>query len=165
MDYRIVEKSAFTVVGKALRVSHKNGENQQRIPEFWQECHCDGTYDQLTVLAAQGEVLGDVTLGLCTDFAPNMEEFTYIIAAEGQKGTAPDGLIEKTIPANTWAIFEATGPMPEAIQTAWNCIWSEFFTANQFQHADGPDMELYPRGDPTLPDYRSEVWVPVTALE
>lgn len=162
MDYRLIEKPPLNIVGKALRVSHKDGENLRRIPEFWEECRHDGTLDQLKSLAAQGGVLGNVTLGLCTDFAPNMEEFTYMIAAEGNVQAAPDGLIEKTIPAQTWAVFEATGPMPEAIQTVWGQIWSEFFPTKQFQHAEGPDLELYPSGDPTQPDYRSEVWVPVT---
>lgn len=163
MDYRIVEKPAFRVVGKALRVSTKDGENLRRIPQFWEECHRDGSHEQLAALAAQGRALGDVTLGICTDFAPNMEEFTYLIAAEGPQGAVPDGLVEKTIPATTWAVFEATGPMPDAIQTVWGRIWSEFFPAKQFQHGDGPDLELYPRGDATQPEYRSEVWIPVVA--
>ena len=160
MDYRVVEKPAFKVVGTALRVSTKNGENQRRIPQFWDECLHDGSHDKLQALAARGGMFGDATLGICMDFAADMQEFTYMIGA-ATNGDAADGMTEKTIPAATWAVFEARGSMPEAIQNVWGGIWSEFFKAGEYKHGDGPDVEVYPAGDPTQPDYRSEVWVPV----
>ena len=163
MDYRIIEKPLFHIVGKALRVATRDGENLRRIPRFWEECQRDGSHDQLAALASQGAVVGDATLGICTDFAEDMEEFTYMIAAERQNEAVPDGMIQKTIPAATWAVFEARGAMPDAIQTVWSRVWSEFFPENKFRHGDGPDLEIYPRGDATQPGYRSEVWVPVVA--
>jgi AraC family transcriptional regulator len=165
MDYRIVEKRSFTVAGKAVRVSTRDGENLRRIPQFWEECLHDGAHERLAALAASGNTLGNVTLGICMDFTPNMEEFTYMIAAEAADGDVPDGMIGKSIPALTWAVFEAQGAMPDAIQTVWSRIWSEFFPSMQFKHAEGPDLELYPSGDPTQSDYRFEVWVPVVKQE
>jgi len=162
MDYQIVDKPSFTVVGKALRVGTKDGENFRRIPQFWQECLGDGSHDQLVALAAQGGSLRDVTLGMCMDFAADMSEFTYMIAAEESKdGGIPEGMVEKTVPATTWAVFEAVGPMPDAIQNVWSGIWSEFFPSSPYKHGDGPDVEVYPSGDPTQADYRTQVWVPV----
>jgi AraC family transcriptional regulator len=161
MDYRIVEKPAFPVVGKALRVGTKDGENLRRIPQFWDECLKDGSHDRLAALAGREGILGDVTLGICTDFAPNMEEFTYMIAAEKPDGATLEGMVEKTVPAASWAVFEAAGPLPEAIQTAWSRIWSEFFPTAPFKHGDGPELELYPRGNPHSADYKMEVWIPV----
>jgi AraC family transcriptional regulator len=161
MNYTITEKPSFKVAGKALRVSTKDGENMRRIPQFWDECHADGTHDRLVALAVRGAVLGDVTLGICADFAANMEEFTYMIAAESTETEVPDGLVERAVPALTWAVFTASGPMPDAIQNLWGQIWSDFFPAGQFTHGDGPDLELYPSSDPSSPDYTFQVWVPV----
>jgi AraC family transcriptional regulator len=90
-----------------------------------------------------------------------MEEFTYMIAAENTGGAIPDGYVERTIPAASWAIFEASGAMPEAIQNVWGKIWGEFFPAGEYQHGAAPDLEVYRPGDVISPDYRSEVWVPV----
>src|SRR5690625_462031 len=42
MDYKIVEKEAFSVVGKSIRTSTKGGENHQRIAEFWGESKQNG---------------------------------------------------------------------------------------------------------------------------
>jgi len=163
MDYRVVEKPSFKVVGKAMRVTTKDGENLRRIPEFWLECLRDGSHDKIEALGAKGVVLGPVTLGICLDFSSNMEEFTYMIAAESSDGSVPDGLIEREIPAATWAAFEGKGAMPDSIQTVWGGIWSDFFPSGQYKHGNAPDLELYPPGDPRDADYRFEVWVPVIA--
>ncbi len=163
MNYTIVEKPAFRVIGKPLRVSTKNGENIRRIPQFWDECMSDGTYEQLTRTVKDDNVLGDVTLGICTDFTANMEEFTYMIAAVGTPGDVPEGMVEKAVPALMWAVFDVTGPMPEAIQNVWGEIFSEFFETSGYHHGAGPDLELYPPGDASSSDYSSQVWVPVEA--
>jgi AraC family transcriptional regulator len=160
MDYRIVDKPVFNVVGKAIRVATKDGENFRLIPQFWEQCQKDGTLGQLGKLAGAGS-LGDVTLGICADFAPNMEEFTYMIAAENSGDSVPDGCAERTIPAAAWAVFESVGAMPDAIQNAWGKIWGEFFAAGEYVHGAAPDLEVYPPGDPMSADYRCEVWVPV----
>lgn len=162
MDYRLVDKPAFKVVGKTVRVTLKNGEHLIRIPQFWDECVHDGSLDKLMGLASTGQLLGKVTLGVIMDFSENMEQFTYMIAAVQPDGAVPEGMIVETIPAATWAVFEAIGPMPEAIQNLWSRIMSEFFSTAQFEHAKAPGLELYPNnGSPDEPDYRSEVWVPV----
>jgi AraC family transcriptional regulator len=161
MEHQIVDKPAFKVIGKALRVTTKDGENFRRIPQFWQECVSDGTVGRLVEVASTSDALPNVTLGICADFADDMSEFTYVIAAAGAPTPHPDDWIEKAIPAATWAVFEATGAMPDSIQAVWIGIWSEFFTSSSYRHGDGPDVEIYPPGDPMAPDYRSEVWVPV----
>jgi AraC family transcriptional regulator len=66
-----------------------------------------------------------------------------------------------TIPSHTWAIFESTGPMPDAIQNVWKRIFSEWFPSSNYEHAKGPELELYPEGDTNSPDYYCEIWIPV----
>lgn len=80
MDYKIVAKEAFRVVGKTLKVSTKNGENFRRIPQFWQECCQDGTCEKLGIHFEAKDMLG-----ICMDMDHEKEEFTYMIAVENQK--------------------------------------------------------------------------------
>jgi AraC family transcriptional regulator len=157
MDYQIIEKPSFKVAGKAIRVPTKDGENFRIIPEFWRDTVSDGTFARLKDLAAKSAFLEGVTLGICSDFAGDMSEFTYMIAAEAPVEGAPDGMVEKSIPAATYAVFESVGPMPDAIQNVWIGIWSEFFPSAPYGHAEGHDLEIYPPGDPMAADYRSEV--------
>lgn len=157
MDYQIIDKLGFKVVGKSIRVSTQDGENFRRIPKFWDECMEDGTYTQICRLAAEQSVLG-----ICMDFSAEQQELTYMIAVESSSDP-PAGLSGREIPAATWAVFQASGPLPESIQTVWKRIFSEWFPATGYEHAGGPELEVYPnpegQADPS--DYRCEVWIPV----
>jgi hypothetical protein len=61
----------------------------------------------------------------------------------------------------TWAVFESVGPMPDAIQDVWRRIFSEWFPTNEYEHADGPELEVYEDGGMSSPDYKCWVWIPV----
>ena len=162
MDYRIVEKPAFKIVGAEVRVSTRDGENMQAIPKFWGESMASGVVKRLADLTSRESVLGDALLGVCTEFEQDQQEFTYLIAVEKTGDAIPEGLVEKSIPAASWAVFESVGAMPDAIQKVWGRIFSEFFPSTGFEHAEGgPEIEFYPPGDVQSADYVCEVWVPV----
>lgn len=155
MEYTIVKKEAFKLVGKKRSVSTIDGENFKLIPAFWDECHQNGFVDKLC--SAQGP-LG--TLGVCMDFTEDMKEFTYFIGIE-KPDQDMEGVEEVTISEATWAVFESIGPMPDAIQKVWGRIYSEFFPATNYEHAPGPELEVYFDGNPDDPSYRTEIWIPV----
>ncbi|MBB6672060.1 AraC family transcriptional regulator [Cohnella nanjingensis] len=159
MDYRIVEKEGFEVVGKSIRL--KDGE-QPRIAELWAASNQDGTAARLS---AFGD--GDLLYGVCLDMQPGEGDFTYMVAGridasrEHVAADAADGLERASIPAATWAIFPSVGPLPGAIQSVFSRIYQEWFPATGYEHAGGPEMEVYPSGDTTAEHYRCEIWVPV----
>lgn len=156
MDYKIVEKVAFTVIGKSFKVTTKNGENLRLIPKLWKECNQDGTTARLSAIGKDKDLLG-----VCIDVQHDLEQLTYLIAVEDSSGTDAEGLISRTIPASTWAVFTSTGPMPGAIQNVWKRIFQEWFPATGYEHSGGADLEVYPLGDTSAEDYRCEIWVPI----
>ena len=162
MNYKIVEKPAWTAMGKAVKVSTVDGENLVRIPQFWNECNRDGTVCELVRVAAaghDGQTAGNL-LGICREFI-NEQEFSYVVGIETAVHTAVAGWDTFTIPALTWAIFESVGPMPQSLQSLLKRIYGEFLPGGGYERADGPDIEVYFDGDLNSPDYRAEVWVPV----
>jgi len=161
MDYQIVDKPAFDIVGKSKRVSTKDNENMRVIPQFWQESMADGLMPRLESVEKQDGVVGGATLGVCADFAPDMSAFTYLIAVEKGNDAIPDDLTTVSIPSLTWAIFPGTGAMPDAIQNVWGYVMGEFFEKSGYTHGAGPDVEVYGQGDPFSASYTFEVWVPV----
>ena len=155
MNYMIIEKEAFKVVGKSLRVTTRDGENLKRIPQFWTECYQDGTCDKLCGIAEKGEMFG-----ICmNDY--NEEMFTYVVAVEKTDRTIPGDLEEREIPSATWAVFESVGPMPQAVQKVWDRIYTEWFPSTGYEQANAPQMEVYPFGDTGSDNYRCEVWIPI----
>lgn len=84
-----------------------------------------------------------------------------MIAAEAEDGKAIEDMETFYIPALTWAVFECIGPMPQAMQDLLKRIYLEFFPSGGYERADGPDVEVYPEGDLSSPNYRSEIWAPI----
>lgn len=160
MDYRIEEKEAFKVIEKVRRFSTKDEANLKEIPKFWTSAHMDGTIETLCAYSGGGVFDGRI-LGIC--YGDSCEgEFPYGIGA-GYNGKTPlqPGFQVREIPARTWAIFRCKGPMPEAIQTLWRRIYAEFFPASEYAPKNEIDMEAYPEGDMTSPNYECEVWIAV----
>jgi AraC family transcriptional regulator len=161
MNYKIVDQPAFKVVGKGIQVSSQEGF--QVIPQFWSEC-CQGDFcAQLETVAVQNGITGQSTLGICMELVPKSDEFFYLIGVEITRGRckSPENMVVKEIPAATWAVFESSGAIPDAIQNLTKRIYSEWFPATGYERALGIDIEVYPSGDLNTADYRSEVWVPI----
>ncbi|MCR8645924.1 effector binding domain-containing protein [Paenibacillus sp. N1-5-1-14] len=156
MDYRIVQKEAFTVIGKSIRTSTIEGENSTEIPKFWRDSHADGTVGRIAALGKTQEMLG-----LCYDTQQDGEVFKYAIAVETDAAAFETGFELIQIPAATWAVFTSTGPMPGAIQEVWGRIYQEWFPTTGYEQAEGPDFELYPLGNTMSEDYCCEVWIPI----
>jgi|SRR5690625_745542 len=157
MDYRIVEKGAFSVVGKSIRTKTIGGENHQRIPEFWKESNQNGYVEELIQNAG---ALG--LLGICTDFDSKQENLTYLIGAEKKSESLPDNWEESQIPAAIWAVFPVRGAMPDAMHKIWERIYAEWFPATGYEHTGGPEMEVYPSDDdPYSERHYSEIWIPI----
>jgi AraC family transcriptional regulator len=156
MDYRIVERKEYQVLGKAIRVSWKDGENLRLIPQFWNECNTDGTVEKLCS-ASPGKEL----LGICMDMDFHKEQMSYMIAVEHDGSSKDTGFTTRTIPAAAWAVFTSIGPLPGAIQKVTERIFQEWLPGTGYEHADAPELEVYPMGDTSAEDYRCEVWIPV----
>ncbi|MFD2044260.1 GyrI-like domain-containing protein [Ornithinibacillus salinisoli] len=156
MDYRIVERKAFRIMGKGIQVTTRDGENLRRIPEFWQETNTSQFGEELEKASGPMGVLG-----VCMEFDSQQDLFTYFIAVE-KNDEAPADWEEKVIPASTWAVFEAVGPLPGSIQKVWERIFSEWFPSTGYEHANAPEMEVYPiEGKVDDDDHRCEVWIPI----
>ncbi len=156
MDYRIVNREAFQVVGKAKKISTKDGINFTQVPEFWQDCVQDKTKDRLTPYCET-----DTCLGICLDMDMKQEQFVYMLAVESDRASESAEFVTRTIPASTWAVFTVVGHMPTAMKQVWDRIWQEWFPATGYEHAGTAELEVYLPGNPSMADYRSEVWIPI----
>lgn len=155
MDYKIVEKEAFTVMGVSSNFNYEKAKAE--IPQFWTEHYQTG----------KGEVVCGM-YGICLDESMGSDEFEYLIADDyvPWKET-PDGYVAKTIPKNTWAVFPCKGAMPNALQEVNNKIFSEWLpNCKDYKIAAGYNIEMYsnpqdyPKGNQDE-NYSTEIWIPV----
>jgi AraC family transcriptional regulator len=93
------------------------------------------------------------------------DAFPYMIGLVDFSGDSvvPNDLKTVEVNAYTWAIFRTENHSPnemvDKIQGLWKRIFPEWFPNSGYEHADGPDMELYYNINDKL-GY-SEVWIPV----
>ena len=161
MEYRIETKPAFRLTGLPLRTTCKDGRNFREIPALWDRSLKDGSVAKLEALAPPGSAIG--VAGVCAEFDLEREEFTYFIAIEtpADRSALPTACRDIPAPPATWGIFESRGPLPETNQGVMQRIFSEWFPSSGWEHADGPELEVYSPGDIRSADYYSEIWIPL----
>lgn len=149
IEYRIVEKPAFTLVGVSR--AFRGETSYQEIPKFWQEWLSQG--DKRPVLGMYG---------VCLDC--DGESFDYLIADDyAPWADVPAGCITHTLPAATWAVFPCRGALPDALQSVNTRIWKEWLPGNgEWRMAGNFNMEVYTTLAERPEDDYSEIWVPVT---
>lgn len=166
MEYRVEEHEAFMTVGYEVQTAITNGENLNRIPAFWGEVAADGRLAYLDERARAGD---GKLYGICVAEENSDDNISYAIAVQASGDDAPGehdpggrSLTRRSIPAATWAIFESVGPVVETIQETWRRIFAEWFPSTNYEHGEGPELEVYFTGqNPESPDHRCEVWVPI----
>lgn len=152
MNYRIVKKEAFRIVGISMPLEKELEKNLEKVPQMWAKAHADGDIPRL--LAIMNENMPGI-LGVST--CNNGEDWKYYIAVTSEKDT-PDGMDELIVPAFTWAIFSGEGA-GTSIQDLERRIVTEWLPTSGYEYADGPDVEAYLNADPVNMKY--EVWIPV----
>ena len=155
MDYKIVEKEAFTVIGVSKVFQYETA--MQDIPKFWEKHYKEG----------KGETVCGI-YGVNIDERMGGNEFEYLIADNYNPiKDIPQGFVTKVIPKFTWAVFACKGAMPQSIQDVNQKIYSEWLpNCGDYEIAAGYCIEMYdnpaeyPKGTQDE-KYYSEIWIPV----
>ena len=153
MDYRIVKKEAFRIVGVRTHNPADAEESFKCIPHFWQEVHQSGAIPKI-VSMINAEPMGVLGVSTCTG---ENEENHYYIAASTDK-PVPEGMFEFTVPECTWAIFPGSGE-PSSLHDLQRRIVSEWLPTSGYEWANAPDVEAYL--DEHTTNMKYEVWLPV----
>jgi AraC family transcriptional regulator len=156
MDYKIIRKDAFKVIGKIIKVSTKDEGHHRRISEFWDECNTNGTSEKICSIDNKQNMLG-----ISMEFDEDREQLTYMIAIEDVNNSVGTAFSTKVIPATTWAVFTSIGALPSAVVNVVSKIFNEWFPQAGFIQANAPMLEVYPSGNSSAKDYECEVWVPI----
>lgn len=149
MEYRIVEKPQFTVVGVS-RKFHTD-TSYQEIPEFWDEF----------LDAAVQPVIG--MYGICMDLDEKGEAFDYVIAENYIPWKEiPEGCVVKVIPASSWAVFPCRGPLDKTLQDLNTRMWTQWLpSCKSHRLAGNYNIELYSPPQENPEDDYMEIWLPV----
>ncbi len=112
MDYRITKKEAFTVLAASKEFGYENAKRD--IPAYWQEHYASG----------KGKYVCGM-FGINIDPEMGNERFEYLIAdVYNPSVDVPEGLVVRTIPAFTWAVFPCKGVLSQTMQDVNTKVFS-----------------------------------------
>lgn len=157
LNYRVVDKPAFTVMGQRHRVQSAVTEEgcYQELAEIWTDIVGE-RLGQLAVLS-NGVIPG--ILGFLSSEDGAQYDYTIGVTSDAQP---PDSDCASTgLAASSWAIFESVGALPGAIARTAHNIFTEWFPFSGFECASTQCIGVFSMGDFFSPDYTCEVWVPV----
>jgi len=151
LEYKIVEKQQFTVMGKVR--SFNTDTSYDEIPKFWQEHMQSGENNIVCGM-----------YGICID--SDGKNFDYMIADNYLPwNEVPEGYVTRVIPAGTWAVFSCRGPLPKSLQDVNTRIWSEWLpNCKKYKLAGNYNVEMYTPPTENPEDYYCEIWIPVEKI-
>ncbi|WP_299535903.1 AraC family transcriptional regulator [uncultured Streptomyces sp.] len=158
MRYRIVDKGAFRVVGRKARVPLVHEGANPAIGDFIRGIGKD-TLRRIAALADQ-EPAGIVAVSDQLD--PSRAEGTELDYYHGAVTGAevPEDMDALDVPPGAWAVFEYSGPFPQALQYLWRDVFTEWFPSNPYATRPGPEI-LSVRLDADGKRADAELWIPV----
>ncbi|MFH9396398.1 GyrI-like domain-containing protein [Streptomyces sp. NPDC017556] len=158
MQYKLVEKEAFRVVGRKARVPLIHEGPNPAIAEFIRGIGRE-ELDRIEALSDQ-DPAGIV--GVSDQLDPSRAEGTELDYYHGAVSGAepPEDLDALAVPAGTWAVFESEGEFPQALQYLWRDVFTQWFPSNPYASRPGPEI-LRVRLTEEGKRAEAELWIPV----
>ncbi len=162
MNYRIVEKENFKIVGFKKRVGIVfNGVNPE-IADMYKLL----TPELIIQLKSMSNIEPMGMISASTNFSEGrMEEKGeldhYIGIATSNTDVGDFDSLD--VESCTWAVFESIGKFPETLQNIWGRIYSEWFPSSGYE-AIAPEIVWHESPDTTNPNYKSEIWIAVRKI-
>ncbi len=149
MEPKIVNRSAFTVVGMKYRGKNENNE----IPQMWQA---------LGPRVSEIKNISDdhVAYGISANMDSETGEFDYVAGFEVSSAEeVPAGMVRFEVPGGRYAVFSTTLPkIGETFQQAYHA----WLPQSGYQPAGTAEFELYDEHfDPQDPDSKFDLYIPI----
>lgn len=159
MDYRIVEKDAFKIVGLKKRITLIFEGTNHQIDSIVQGL----TAENIKELKSLCDIEPKGMLSVSTNFSERTVEGSkldqYVGVATTKEASDQWDVLE--VDAANWAVFTAIGEFPKELQDTWARIYSEWFPTSGYELTGGPEILWNESPDTSKSNYKSEIWVPV----
>lgn len=164
MNYRIIEKEQFKIVGFKKRVPIIfNGVNPE-IQKMYGLLTPEIIFELKSMSNLEPQGMISASVNFSEDRMDEKGELDHYIgvATTNETMSQYDSL---DVPTGTWAVFESIGVFPETLQNIWGRIYSEWFPTSGYESINGPEIVWHESPDTSNPNYKSEIWIPVRKIE
>ena len=163
MNYRMVRKEAFQIAGIKKQITLVYEGVNHQMDDMWTRF----TEQDFVELKSLSNIEPQGILCVSAHFSEKREEGTQLDQYIGVATTMkiPERWEILPVEAGTWAVFTAIGEFPNALQQVWAQIYSEWFPSSDYELTGGPELLWNESKDTGKPEYRSEIWIPVSIKE
>lgn len=120
-SYEVVQKSAMVIVGIECRTSNAPEAGPYDIPQLWGRFYSEGVISQIP-----NKISNEVIALYCDYEGDYTQPYSLVIGCPvSSSDITPDGMVVKTIPAGSYAVFRAVGEYPASLIEAWGNIWQQ----------------------------------------
>jgi AraC family transcriptional regulator len=158
MRYRVVEKEEFRVVGRKARVPLVHEGVNPAIAAFIREIG----QETLRRIQSLSDQVPEGIVSVSDNLDDSRAEGTELDYYHGvvTRAAAPEDMDALTVPPGTWAVFESSGPFPQALQYLWRDVFTQWFPSNPYRSRPGPEI-LRTRLSQDAAQADAELWIPV----
>lgn len=130
-----VQKPALSLIGITCRTSNAPDKGPHDIPKLWGRFYSEDCISRIP-----NRVSDEVVALYCDYEGDYTQPYSIVIGCPvSSLEVIPEGMVAKTIPAGSYALFRAVGEYPKSLVDTWGEIWQQ---ANLKRTYTG-DYELY----------------------
>jgi AraC family transcriptional regulator len=161
MEFRIVNKPAFNLVGVSKRVPMQfEGVNNEIVKlalsitdEQKEEMHALQNIEPYEIVNASYDA--------DANFLKEEGYLTHLIGVLTTEDQVSDRLEKVPVEAGTWAVFPNEGPFPSTLQNTMAKVYAEWLPSSDYEVINGPTFSFTKMAEHKKDYAYSEVWVPV----
>lgn len=167
MDYRIVEKDAFYIMGARGRIPLIYNGSNPHTANVWKKL----SQEDLLVLTEYSGAEPKGILNVYANYEDKTEEGTGLDLYVGivMQEPMPERFRTRfdvlNVPASIWAVFTTVEKKSCETQETWARIYSEWLPSSGYEYTGGPELLWYESYDFSKEDFRTEIWVPVKKID
>ncbi len=118
-DYIIIQKPPINVIGIECRTSNAPEDGPQDIPRLWGQFYSEDIPNKIP-----NKVSNEVIALYCDYEGDHTQPYSLVIGCPVTSlSDVPVGMVAKTIPAGSYAVFRAIGEYPASLIETWGNIW------------------------------------------
>lgn len=119
--YTVVKKPSITIIGIECRTSNSPEAGPYDIPKHWEKFYKGDVISKIP-----NKTSNEVFALYCDYEGDYTQPYSLVIGCSvSSSDIIPEGMVAKTIPGGSYAIFSAVGEHPKSLIETWGNIWQQ----------------------------------------
>lgn len=151
-SHKVIEKPPLFVIGIDCRTSNAQEAGPKDIPKLWERFYKENVISRIPYKTSH-----EIIALYCDYEGDHTQPYTLVIGCPvSSVDTIPEGMVGKTIPGGSYAVFRSVGDYPASLIKTWGNIWNQ----SNLQRTYTGDFELYGDGFSSSPQ-ELEVYIAI----